>query len=115
LAARIVNSEGEQVMTTTEQPSLDQTGTWEPDWDALEQVHKFHIVVNARQRSEIIIEEYRRQQAAQGLVEVRREALETVLDRAENFGDYTQIHTDQSILHQDHIRSVLAAAKDQNR
>lgn len=63
---------------TEQQTRPDQTGTWEVDWDALEQVHKFHIVLNARQRSEIIVKEYRRQQAAAGVVEVPLEFLVTM-------------------------------------
>jgi RNase P/RNase MRP subunit POP5 len=60
-------------MTTDEQP--DQTGTWEPDWDALAKVP---FEGGWSEACVAAVVEYRRQQAERGIVEVRRDLLHQV-------------------------------------
>jgi hypothetical protein len=67
-------------MNTNEQPNPDQTGTWEPDrdkladvlWDHFDRRWEWH---ESLEMVNPVVAAYRRQQAARGKVEVRRELL----------------------------------------
>jgi hypothetical protein len=101
-------------MTTDEQP--DQTGTWEPDWRLLKQTRDKAITNipydNDDQFNEqaysAIVREYRRQQAAQGIVEVRREDLEWLLEYVCD-EDHTNWHRPQA----QRVDAILTATEEQ--
>jgi hypothetical protein len=79
-------------MTNDEQPTPDQTGTWEPDWEHLTQA-RLNAVIAAHESSssleavsdslyaisaKAVIADYRRQQDEHGIVEVPWEFLVTM-------------------------------------
>lgn len=89
----------------TQQPSPDQIGTWDPDLEAIRKAGHFNWTSTVA----IIVAEYRRQQAAHGIVEVRREDLGRILKASGNLNADTW-EPIQSAYHR-----LLAAAKDQER
>jgi hypothetical protein len=121
LAARIVNSEGEQVMTTPEQPTPDQTGTWEPDYNALwDSAWENEPSYSDSPNIESVIAEYRRQQAAQGIVEVAWQDAEVLLWWALIGIERSTPLSDEPTKVADRVKSILgitspAAAKGQDR
>jgi hypothetical protein len=95
-------------MTTNERPTPDEIGTWEPDWKALEAltipVGPHRLWAHPELIREIIAD-YHRQQAAHGMVEVRREVLHELVNRYSGLRDryYRE------------ARETLAAATGQDR
>jgi nicotinate-nucleotide pyrophosphorylase len=77
------------------------TQAFEPDWKALSQVShiKYKITI------QLIIEEYRRQKAAQGLVEVRADDLSTVRAHIAALADWVMSNEAPDI--EDELRSLL--------
>jgi hypothetical protein len=81
----------------TEQPTPDQTGTWEIDWDEMvssadgatggwEFPDSIHRIAQA------IIAAYRRQQAEHGRVEVQREHLCTLRENIAFLADWMMVN-----------------------
>jgi hypothetical protein len=78
-------------MTTAEQPGTDQSGTWTPYWRPMLDLFIQHKTATGGVSA--TIKEYRRQQAAQGIVEVpaalraRAERLRRTLVEDEGYTD----------------------------
>jgi len=73
----------------TDQPSPDQTGTWEPDWISLG-----WKIMNLKRatwsdQAKAVVSAYRRQQAANGFVEVSTEGLKKLVYH-NNYGPVEQ-------------------------
>lgn len=99
---------------TNEQTNLDQTGAWEPDYDYLMQAGASFPWRDERHRLRAVIAEYRRQQATQGVVEVRLELLQRLDDIIYRF----YLEADEVFGWQDdfaELDAILAAAAEQDR
>jgi hypothetical protein len=108
-------------MTNDEQPNPDQTGTWEPNMNELAKAAygKMHNPIpmgglRSKQVADAVITEYRRQQAENGMVEVRREDLAQAhyeLDAAANW--YFRQGDDAGCQRCHDLRERLADATEQ--
>lgn len=117
----------------TDQPSPEQTGTWEPDYEAILDCYWGQsgrpeldwINEGVTEGLQAVISEYRRQQAAQGIVEVSADDAQTAGGFAIDAFKATYSNGTTDVLdavydccfrvYEAGRRGRLAAAKDQDR